>query len=163
MLAFAPLWSMIIPGLLFLIPGLLLSAIIYLNQGNFLGFNFREHTLIIAMGFILIGVSSILLGVLGLFSLTNYERFKENFYLKKLRKAQVLESLLLLGLTVSSIGLFVILESVEVWKNYGFASLQSASLLSQLTPGVLSLLIGIQLMFTSFLFETIKSNLSKLD
>lgn len=163
MLSFAPLWSMIIPGLLFLIPGLLLSAIIYLNQGNFLGFNFREHTLIIAMGFILIGVSSILLGVLGLFSLSNYQRFKENFYLKKLRKAQVLESLLLFGLTVSTIGLFVILESVEVWKNYGFASLQSASLLSQLTPGVLSLLIGIQLMFTSFLFETIKSNLNKLD
>jgi pilus assembly protein TadC len=103
------------------------------------------------------------LGVLGLFSLSNYQRFKENFYLKKLRKAQVLESLLLFGLTVSTIGLFVILESVEVWKNYGFASLQSASLLSQLTPGVLSLLIGIQLMFTSFLFETIKSNLNKLD
>ena len=161
MLAFAPSWSAIYPGLLFLSSGLTLSSIIYFGQGNFLGFNLKEHSLIVAMGLIFLGFSSILLGFLGLFSLSNYSKYAEKPTLQFLRKSQSLELLLIIGFLIILAGLFLLIDSIRYWSTVNFSALEPAGLIFQIAPSVLLLLMGFQIIFVSFLFETIKNNLNK--
>lgn len=161
MLAFAPTWSAIYPGILFLAFGLSLSSIIFFGQGNFFGLNLKEHSLIVAMGLIFLGFSSILLGILGLFSLSNYPKYRERKVLQYLSKSQSLELLLVIGLTLIIAGLFSLIRSIQFWSTFNFSTLEPAGLIFQISPSVLLLLMGFQIIFVSFLFETIKNNLNK--
>jgi glycosyltransferase involved in cell wall biosynthesis len=161
MLAFAPTWSAIYPGILFLTLGLSLSSIIFFGEGNFFSLNLKEHSLIVAMGLIFLGFSSILLGVLGLFSLSNYPKYREKQVLKYLSKSQTLELLLIVGFTLIIAGLVSLIQSIQFWSTFNFSSLEPAGLIFQISPSVLLLLMGFQIIFVSFLFETIKNNLNK--
>ena len=161
MLAFAPTWSAIYPGIIFLVFGLSLSSIIFFGQGSFFGLNLKEHSLIVAMGLIFLGFSSILLGILGLFSLSNYPKYRERKVLQYLSKSQTLELLLVIGLTLIIAGLFSLIRSIQFWSTFNFSTLEPAGLIFQISPSVLLLLMGFQIIFVSFLFETIKNNLNK--
>jgi uncharacterized membrane protein YidH (DUF202 family) len=161
MLAFAPAWSAIYPGILFLAFGLSLSSIIFFGQGNFFGLNLKEHSLIVAMGLIFLGFSSILLGLLGLFSLSNYPKYRERKDLQYLSKSQTLELLLIIGFTLIITGLFSLIRSIQFWSTFNFSTLEPAGLIFQISPSILLLLMGFQIIFVSFLFETIKNNLNK--
>lgn len=161
MLAFAPTWSTIYPGILFLALGLFLSSIIYFGDGNFFGLDLKEHSLIVAMGLIFLGFSSILLGFLGLFSLSNYPKYREKSILRYLSRSQTLELLLIIGFLVIIVGLFSLIDSIQYWSAFNFAALEPAGLIFQIAPSILLLLTGFQIIFISFLFETIKNNLNK--
>jgi uncharacterized membrane protein len=161
MLAFAPTWSTIYPGILFLSLGLILNSIIFFGQGNFFGLDLKEHSLIVAMGLIFLGFSSILLGFLGLFSLSNYSKYREKPFLRYLSRSQTLELLLIIGFLVIVIGLFSLIDSIQYWSTFNFSALEPAGLIFQIAPSVLLLLMGFQIIFVSFLFETIKNNLNK--
>jgi glycosyltransferase involved in cell wall biosynthesis len=161
MLDFAPTWSAIYPGIIFLVFGLSLSSIIFFGQGNFFGLNLKEHSLIVAMGLIFLGFSSILLGILGLFSLSNYPKYRERKVLQYLSKSQTLELLLVIGLTLIIAGLFSLIRSIQFWSTFNFSTLEPAGLIFQISPSILLLLMGFQIIFVSFLFETIKNNLNK--
>jgi glycosyltransferase involved in cell wall biosynthesis len=161
MLAFAPTWSAIYPGIIFLVFGLSLSSVIFFGQGNFFGLNLKEHSLIVAMGLIFLGFSSILLGILGLFSLSNYPKYRERKVLQYLSKSQTLELLLILGFALIIAGLFSLIKSLQFWSTFNFSTLEPAGLIFQISPSILLLLMGFQIIFVSFLFETIKNNLNK--
>jgi hypothetical protein len=141
--------------------GLSLSSIIFFGQGNFFGLNLKEHSLIVAMGLIFLGFSSILLGILGLFSLSNYPKYSERKVLQYLSKSQTLELLLVIGLTLIIAGLFSLIRSIQFWSTFNFSTLEPAGLMFHISPSVLLLLMGFQIIFVSFLFETIKNNLNK--
>ena len=151
MLAFAPTWSTIYPGILFLSLGLILNSIIFFGQGNFFGLDLKEHSLIVAMGLIF----------LGLFSLSNYSKYREKPILRYLSRSQTLELLLIIGFLVIVIGLISLIDSIQYWSTFNFSALEPAGLIFQIAPSVLLLLMGFQIIFVSFLFETIKNNLNK--
>jgi hypothetical protein len=144
-----------------LVFGLSLSSIIFFGQGNFFGLNLKEHSLIVAMGLIFLGFSSILLGVLGLFSLSNYPKYREKQVLQYLSKSKTLELLLILGLTLIIGSFYSLIKSIQIWSKFDFSSLEPAALIFQISPSILLLLMGFQIIFVSFLFETIKNNLNK--
>jgi uncharacterized membrane protein len=113
------------------------------------------------MGLIFLGFNSILLGFLGLFSLSNYSKYREKPILRYLSRSQTLELLLIMGFLIIVIGLFLLIDSIKYWSTFNFSALEPAGLIFQIAPSVLLLLMGFQIIVVSFLFETIKNNLNK--
>lgn len=159
LLAYSPTWSSIIPGTIFLSIGLGLFYIIYSLEGRFINLTLKEHSLVTATGFIAFGFSAITLGFLGIFSLSEYVRFSNSIIVRKFKSNKSLELLLVFGTIVLLIGFYLIYRSFWQWQKVNFNNLQTSSLIYQISPGVLLLLIGANLIFSGFLFETIKQNL----
>jgi glycosyltransferase involved in cell wall biosynthesis len=163
LLAFAPLWSSIIPGIILFLSGSFIYSIIFINEGNFFGLQLREHSLIISSALIFLGFSSVLLGLLGIFSLSNYPKYGNLLFIKNLGKAKILEYLLIISFFIVGLGLFFIIRSINYWGQNNFLDISSASLISQISPGLLFILIGTHLLFVSFLLESIKYNLESIE
>ena len=159
LLTFAPVWSGIFPGFIFISSGLIIFSIIFLNNGVFFNLELREHSLITSIGLILLGFNSLISGCIGIFSLSNYSKYRNHNLVKILKKSRNLDRLIVVGFLTIFSGLFFIIKSFNYWKNLDFANIEPASQIFQLSPGILLILLGTQLIFSSFLFETIKNNL----
>ena len=159
LLTFAPVWSGIFPGFIFISSGLIIFSIIFLNNGVFFNLELREHSLITSIGLILLGFNSLISGCIGIFSLSNYSKYRNHNLVKILKKSRNLDRLIVVGFLTIVSGLFFIIKSFNYWKNLDFANIEPASQIFQLSPGILLILLGTQLIFSSFLFETIKNNL----
>jgi hypothetical protein len=145
-----------IPGLLLLFFGLLLSVLALAPVTIWDKVNFGLHTAIIGSALLISGIQAIFSSFIGELAISIATQAKVGKIVTRMQQGENLDRILFLGflLTVSGIvGFFI---SFSVWNKTGFGALQPDQFMKLLLPAVTSLIIGIQVMFSALLFETLR-------
>lgn len=158
MLIFAPTYLFLLPG--FLIMSLGLLGVMTISKGPvlFFGHDFDVHSMIMSSLLTLLGYQIIMLGVYAkVFSWSGGLEKGSLLILTTLRYFQ-LEKGILLGAVISLTGLGVGLLNFIKWAQQGFGAL------SAVRPLILSmtlLILGIQIVFSSFFLSILGINIKK--
>jgi hypothetical protein len=74
-----------------------------------------------------------------------------------MQQGEILDKILFLGLALTGAGIIGFLISFSGWSNSGFGDLQPDEFMRLLLPAVTSVIVGIQVMFSALLFETLRA------
>jgi len=158
MLSYSPKYAILLPSVIALLFGVAIFSIIIFNNGKIFDILLREHSLLLSTALIFIGFQGIFSWFLAEYSLYNnkVKNSMKNIFLY-FQEARTLEIFLLLGISILTIGFYVNLNALSYWQSLNYGQLGSFELLSQIGPGFLLIVVGLQFIFTSFLLETIKT------
>lgn len=156
LLVYSPSWSLLYPGLLFFILGLILSITLLPNSINIGSARLDIHTLLIASTLSFIG-----------FQLISIYYFAKEYgihkgYLKDHKTPKIWDRLFqfdvafFLGLSLFLGGLGLIGYSFYSWQSVGFTDLDPRQTLRLVIPGIFALIFSVQFVITSFLREMLK-------
>ena len=74
-----------------------------------------------------------------------------------MQQGEILDKILFLGLALTGSGFIGFLISFSVWSKSGFGELQPDQFMKLLLPTATSVIVGIQIMFSALLFETLRA------
>lgn len=149
MLLFSPRWLFLYPGLLLMLAGAAVSIRILSGPVHLFGVALDVHTLLFAAIAILVGAQAAGFALLSkVFTLRAGLRAPDARFEQRLA-AFPLELGLISGALLVLLGLGLSLGSVWLWKQHNFGNLDPVTMLRVVIPGVTSLALGAQLMFTS--------------
>jgi hypothetical protein len=77
-----------------------------------------------------------------------------------MQQGEILDKILVLGFVLTGLGLIGFLISFSIWNKSGFGELQPDQFMKLLLPAVTLVIIGIQVMFSALLFETLRATKS---
>lgn len=156
MLLFSPRW-------LFLMPGLLLSALGFISAAVLAFHDFKIGGLVLNVGTLVVACMTIIVG----FQLVAFAFFTKVFAiaegllpddpkLARVFRIFTLEKGLVLGLLVLLGGIFLLVQSVWIWRqaNYGLLPSMEDNL-RRLVPATTLVVLGIQTIFSSFFMSTL--------
>jgi glycosyltransferase involved in cell wall biosynthesis len=151
LLMHSPKWLFYIPGILLFFMGMILTLLTLIRPFEIVkGIFFDANTLIFGSAFILTGFSCITLGLF-----TSTYATEEGFLPKtkldqKINKFFKLEAGLLAGIIIFFGGLAGSFYSIYVWQQAKFGNLNYSEMLRIVVPSVTLILLGTQLLFSSF-------------
>jgi glycosyltransferase involved in cell wall biosynthesis len=157
LLMHSPKWLFYIPGISFFFVGIVLMLLTVLKPFEIVkGIFFDTNTLIFASVFIITGCSCITLGLF-----TRTYATEEGFLPKtkldnRIEKFFTLEIGLVAGLFVLLAGIFGSLYSFYIWKMAKFGRLDYKEILRIVVPSATLILLGTQLLFSSFFLGILK-------
>lgn len=149
LLVFAPRVTLIAPGLITFLLGLLVTAVLVGGPAHVGSVTFDIHTLAYACLAVLVGAQIFLLGVLALIyglteGITRHQRAV--FWTRVLR----LEVCLVLGLGLVLLGVFGSLWAVSSWGAAGFGPLQGDTTIRLVLPSATAIALGVTVVFAGF-------------
>jgi hypothetical protein len=156
MLLFSPRW-------LFLVPGLLLSALGFIFAAALSFGNFRLGHVEFNVGTLVVACMTVIVG----FQLVAFAFFTKVFAiaegllpddpkLTRVFKIFTLEKGLVFGLLVLLGGIFLLAQSVWIWRQANYGILPSTEEnLRRLIPAVTLVVLGVQIIFSSFFMSTL--------
>jgi glycosyltransferase involved in cell wall biosynthesis len=157
LLMHSPKWLFYIPGLSLFSLGLVLMLLTVFKPFEILkGIYFDTNTLIFAGVFLITGFSCISLGVF-----TRTYATEEGFLPKsklddRIEKLFTLESGVLVGAVILLCGIAASFYSFYIWKQARFGRLEYKEILRIVVPGATLILLGTQLLFSSFFLGILK-------
>lgn len=156
MLLFSPRWLFLYPGLFFMATGL--TGMLALLPGPLaIGrVHFDVHTLLFTALAVLIGFQAVSFAVLGKFFAIRAGLQPPEARFEHWLRYATLETGLVSGSVLLIIGLLLWLGAVWLWGERGFGPLQPAHTLRWVIPGALCLMLGGQLVLTSFLLGVLR-------
>jgi glycosyltransferase involved in cell wall biosynthesis len=162
MFAYAPKFTLALPSFISLTFGLLVFSIVYFLEGNLFGIELKEHSLLVSSAFIFIGLQGLFSWFLAEYSLFNnkVKNSLSNFF-TFIQKSRTLEILLLAGLIFFLLGLYLNINAFNYWQSLGYGDLATFELLTKIGPGFIFMIFGLQIIFSSFMLETIKTSQRK--
>jgi fluoride ion exporter CrcB/FEX len=86
-------------------------------------------------------------------------KFPESVF-RSAAKLEILDKILFLGFALTGLGFIGFLVSFSVWNKSGYGELQPDQFMKLLLPAVTSVIVGIQVMFSALLFETLRATKS---
>ena len=151
LLMFSPNWLFLYPGLLLTILGLTGTTILSFTSIKINNISFDVHTMLFSVLMVIIGVQTVSFSVI-----TNTYARRVRLYPVKDNLLEKLASLslekgLIVGSTLFIFGLTMSIVGLVIWAEKSFGDLMPSSMLRLLLPAVLTLSIGCQIIFTSFL------------
>ena len=153
LLLFSPKWLFLIPGLLLMIIGTLLSLILIatpLKIGNTV---FDIHTLLFTSSFAMVGFQFLMFyGLTKVFAITQNLLPKSKRYDTIFKYIQ-LEKGLIIGFSITITGIFLSFYGFSIWQNQDFKTLNVEQTMRIIIPAVSLLVVGIQLILFSFFFS----------
>ncbi len=156
MLLFSPRWLFWYPGILLMIIGTVVGAV--LTQGPLpLGrITLDVHTLLFAAVAVLIGFQAASFAVLSKFfairaGLRRAEAGFDGWF-----RHVTLESGLIVGGVLVTVGLALSIGAVGIWGGHDFGALQPAETLRWVIPGALCLVLGCQMILISFFLGVLR-------
>jgi len=164
LLLYSPRWLFLIPGLIILVLGFILSLFLIRSPVSFAGKKLDVHTLIYTSGCVLIGFQFITFYFFTrLYAATQgLLPFQEKFLLGfnrffKLEKGLLLGFLLVIG------GIVLSLKSFLFWEHRGFGNLDPMVVLRWVIPSMTLIILGVQIIISFFYlsFLTINSRQGK--
>ena len=164
LLLYSPKWLFLIPGLIMLVLGFILSLFLIRSPLPFAGKKLDVHTLIYTSGCILIGFQFITFYFFTrLYAATHgLLPFQEKFLLDfnrffKLEKGLLVGFLLVIG------GIVLSLKSFLFWEHTGFGNLDPMVVLRWVIPSMTLVILGVQIIISFFYlsFLTINSKQGK--
>jgi glycosyltransferase involved in cell wall biosynthesis len=151
-LLMSPRWFFGIPGLILLLAGTVVSAVLLFGPVKVASITFDYHTLLYSTSAILLGYQSILLFIFAKLMAveTGLHPFKTRFWFFEQRKT--LERCVVIGLALVVIGVVLGVIAARQWELTGFGALQPATTIRLVICSVLFLLLGGQTVLAGFYF-----------
>ena len=151
LLLYSPKWLFLIPGLLMMVIGFILSIFITIAPINFDGKKLDVHTLVYTSGAIVIGFQFISFYLFSkLYAATHgLLPFQENF-LNRFYKYFQLEKGILIGFIFTLLGIIISLSSFVYWEKTGFGDLNPMIILRKVIPSITLIILGIQILLSCF-------------
>lgn len=156
MLLFSPRWLFWYPGILLMSLGTIVGAVLLQGPLPLGRITLDVHTLLFAAVAVLIGFQAASFAVLSKFFATRAGlRLPEAGFEDWFRHV-TLESGLVLGSGLVAAGLVLSSGAVWIWGGHGFGPLQPAETLRWVIPGALCLVLGCQMILTSFFLGVLR-------
>jgi len=156
LMLYSPKWLYLIPGIILMVVGLILSALLIPSQLEVGGITLDINTLVFANGFIIVGFQAVIFYYLtkayamkvGL--LPNIKKMSRFFDDINLEFGLILGSLMLLS------GLGLSFFSIQYWAELGFGDIyEVGEILRFVIPSVTLSIVGVQMIFFSFFVSII--------
>ena len=157
MLSYSPKWAMRIPGIFLLLSGSVLSILALAPLTIWEKVNFGIHTALIGSALIISGFQAIFSSFIGELAISIAIQGKVSSVVARMQQGEFLDKILFLGLALTGLGVIGFLISFSAWSQSGFGDLQPTQFMRLLLPAVTSVIVGIQIMFSALLFETLRA------
>lgn len=158
LLVYSPKWLFLIPGVIMMLVGLIMG--VFIMQGPVVMFNiyFDTNTLLYAAALIISGFQAINFAIFTRTYAIQVGFLPENKTLNKMYKYVNLESALVVGILVTFLGITGSLYSLYLWDQVDFGHLEYSSILRVVIPSVVCIIIGLQIILSSFFLSVLGVN-----
>jgi glycosyltransferase involved in cell wall biosynthesis len=150
MLLFSPRWLFLVPGLLLLAVGAVVSAALVSGPFYLGNVGFDIHTLLVAAFLCVLGYQLVVFAVFSRVYAVIEGFHPHQQILDRMMRFARLESGLLAGALLLLGGALVLGFAVWGWREVGFGSLDPRNTMRQLIPAVTLMTLGVQTVFASF-------------
>lgn len=154
LLMYSPNWLLLYPGLLFLLIGIIIGAVLIVNRITINRINFSIHTLLYCACAVIIGFS-----ILQMYLIVKVYAYNHGFLPKNTvdwNKRCNENAIIALGAALTLIGLILSIVGVESWKASLLGDLDPELTMRLVIPAVLCLVTGIQSISTGFVAGVMK-------
>jgi glycosyltransferase involved in cell wall biosynthesis len=156
MLLFSPRWLFWYPGIVLMAMGVIVGAVLMQGPLPLGRVTLDVHTLLFAAVAVLIGFQAISFAVLSKFFAARAGLFRAEKGFDAWIRHLTLESGLLTGSALLITGLCLSISAVWFWGDQGFGRLQPSETLRLVIPGALGMLLGCQMILTSFFLGVLR-------
>jgi hypothetical protein len=150
-LLYSPRWLFLYPGLIMIIFGTMMSALLLLGPVKIGGLGLDIRAMLIACTSCIVGVQSVCFAVIARNYATSRKLVPPSQRYRRLLEYFTLEHAVAAGSVIFLLGLSGLIAAVVAWGEVGFGALEYASLLRLVTLSVTGIGIGVQLVLTGFL------------
>jgi glycosyltransferase involved in cell wall biosynthesis len=155
LLLYSPRWLFLNPGIILIMAGLITGIWLLPGPRTVGGITFDVHTLLYSMAAIFIGFQSVLFAIFTkTFVITEGLHAKDSS-LNKWYRFFTLEKGLLTGAVLTTIGLMGSIYSLSDWGSHLFGPLDPVRTLRVVIPSILSLILGLQTILSSFFLSVL--------
>ncbi len=156
MLLFSPRWLFWYPGICLMAAGIITGSVLARGPLPLGRITLDVHTLLFAAVAVLIGFQATSFAVLSKFVATRAGLRRPEAGFDDWFRHLTLESGLVSGTVLVATGLALSLSAVGIWGGHGFGALQPAETLRWVIPGALCLVLGCQMILTSFFLGVLR-------
>jgi len=156
MLLFSPRWLFWYPGIVLMAMGVIVGAVLMQGPLPLGRITLDVNTLLFAAVAVLIGFQAISFAVLSKFFAVRAGLFRAEKGFDAWIRHLTLESGLLAGSALLITGLCLSISAVWFWGDQGFGRLQPSETLRLVIPGALGMLLGCQMILTSFFLGVLR-------
>jgi glycosyltransferase involved in cell wall biosynthesis len=150
LLLFSPRWLFFVPGMSLFVLGGLFGAILTWTPLRVGGVMFDTNTLLVCSMSLLIGFQLMFFGVFAKAFAVQQMLVPEEKYIRRFLELANLEAGLIAGLVFFLIGFALLLFDVVNWRHHNFGQLSYPDSLRITIPGVTLIMLGLQIIFSSF-------------
>ena len=156
MLLFSPRWLFWYPGICLMAAGIIVGSVLVRGPLPLGRITLDVHTLLFAAVAVLIGFQATSFAVLSKFVATRAGLRRPEAGFDDWFRHITLESGLVTGSLLVIAGLALSISAVSIWGGHGFGQLQPAETLRWVIPGALCLVLGCQMILTSFFLGVLR-------
>lgn len=159
LLIYSPRWLFIYPGLILMIAGMVLGALIIKGPvGVFETIYFDTNTLLYSGAFIIAGYQAITFGIFTRMYAIQSGFLPKRDWLMRLLEKFSLENGLIAGFLILLIGLSGTFYSLYLWDLTNYGHLDYPAILRIVIPSVVAIIIGLQTILSSFFLSVLQVN-----
>jgi hypothetical protein len=155
MLLFSPRWLFLYPGMVIMITGLILGITIYPGTWTIGSFNLDVNSLIYSGAMVLIGFQSVSFAFFTKIFATQVGLLPTDARLNRLLKFITLETGLVVGSVILSLGVAGLFVGLSIWKKAGYINLNPQEMVRLTFPSALAMTLGFQIILSSFFFSVL--------
>ncbi len=157
MLLYCPTWLFLLPGVLLLLMGTAVGARLETGPWKVGPFGFDTNTMLVCSMCQVVGLQIFFFGIFArVFAISEGLLPRTASPLDRLYQWFTLERGVLLGLLIFLVGLAKLIMAVLYWKSAHFGALSYPVSLRQVIPAVTLIMIGIQVIFSSFFLSILE-------
>jgi glycosyl transferase family 2 len=149
-LLYSPRWLFLYPGLLLMLAGTIVGALLLPGQRSFDGLTFDAHTLLYAASAVLLGFQAVTFATFTKLLGISEGLLPPDPRIDKLFQCITLEVGIVVGAVLLALGFGGSLWSVHSWRMTNFGPLDYSKTMRTVIPSVLALTLGVQVTFASF-------------
>lgn len=153
MLMYSPRWLFLMPGVSLISIGTVSFIILEFGPLTFGSIRLDINTLLVSAMAILLGFQLILFALFAKRFAITQKLLPEDHHLKRLTSMAILEAGIIIGVVVSLLGFGFLVTATLYWKQHQFGNLSAAKSMRISIPGVTMIVLGIQIVFSSFLIS----------
>ena len=151
MLLYSPTWLFMVPGLLLLLVGMGVGLRLQWGFWKIGPFGFDTNTLLVCSMAQVVGLQIFFFGIFArVFAISEGLLPKTPSPLDIIQKVFTLERGIIIGLAIALLGIIKLLHAVWYWKTFNFGVIPYSVSLRMVIPGVTSIIVGVQIVFSSF-------------
>lgn len=157
LLMYSPRWLFLYPGLFMMIVGGLLSSYIFYNTNS----KWDIHTLLYALASVMIGLQAVIFAVFSKTLAVNLKLLPMNNTIDNILGRLTLEKGLVVGGILIIIGLTGAIYAIAIWEEGVFFELGITITMRLVIASFSLLVMGSQIVFSSFFFSALKLNIHR--
>ncbi len=158
LLLYSPKWLFLIPGIFLMLVGGIMGLCIMQGPVHLFNIYFDTNTLLYAAALVITGFQAINFAIFTRTYAIQMGFLPQNQTLNNMYKYVNLESSLIVGLLVTAIGIGGSIYSVMLWNKVNFGYLDYSSILRVVIPSVVCIIIGLQIILSSFFLSVLGVN-----